>query len=122
MLKQLRFYIAIFVLVFIVAAPVSFAANYFTQSGGKLSRGASNIVASIGEIPKTMERHIERGKLFSVIFVGPAEGIFQMGRRAIVGSYEVGTFWIPQKPILKPMSPSIQDYLDEKFDPEIDAP
>ncbi|MBI4357744.1 MAG: exosortase system-associated protein, TIGR04073 family [Candidatus Omnitrophica bacterium] len=98
--------------------------NYFSRSGEKFGRGATNVVFSPLEILKSMERGLEMDQAYRAVLIGPFRGIFNMIGHAFVGTYEMVTFWIPQDPILKPtyVYPGLKEYLHEKNDPRVDAP
>ena len=98
--------------------------NYFKRSGEKLGRGAFNIVFSPLEITKAMESDFEEGQPYKMFFLAPIEGVLKTGGRILVGTYEVATFIIPQKPILKPayITPNIQEYTEAKHESKTDRP
>ena len=92
--------------------------NYAKRSAGKFGRGVTNIVFSEAEIFTSFEKGIEAGDAYKLFLIAPVRGVAWMLGRALVGVYEVATFWVPQKPILKPpyFSSNIQEYLKENND------
>ncbi|MBU1084694.1 MAG: exosortase system-associated protein, TIGR04073 family [Candidatus Omnitrophota bacterium] len=61
----------------------------------KLGRGAANIVTCGFEIPKGFMDQYEKSGIFAGLSAGVCVGIFKAIRRALVGVYEVGTFFVP---------------------------
>ena len=125
MRREILKYVAkILVLSFVLSRPVWSADGYFNRSGEKFGRGVVNIAFSGLEIPKSIEEGIENDQPYKTVLVNPVHGVFSMLGRVLVGAYEVTTFWIPQRPILKPpyVMPGIRDYLKEKYDAEGDSP
>jgi putative exosortase-associated protein (TIGR04073 family) len=98
--------------------------NYFKRSTEKLGRGMYNIVFSPLEITKAIESDFEEGQPYKMVFLAPMEGILKTGGRILVGTYEVATFIIPQKPILEPayITPNIQEYTEAKHESKTDRP
>jgi putative exosortase-associated protein (TIGR04073 family) len=98
--------------------------NYFQRSSQKFARGAVNVASSPLEILRGVEEDFETAQPVKTVFLGPLKGIFMTTGRALVGSYEMATFFIPHGPILKPdhMSSSIKEYLAEKNEVENDGP
>ncbi|MBI4372475.1 MAG: exosortase system-associated protein, TIGR04073 family, partial [Candidatus Omnitrophica bacterium] len=108
----------------VLSAPLWAGDSYWGRSGQKLGRGVTNIVFSPVEIPKAIEDGIQKDETYKILLVNPVRGIFSMFGRILVGAYEVVTFWIPQKPILKPayIAPTIREYLKEKNVDKNDGP
>jgi putative exosortase-associated protein (TIGR04073 family) len=106
------------VVLLLAALPASRAdvkENYFERSGDKFTRGLSNVVFSFNDFLKPFEQNIQRDQMNRAIIASPFEGIFRMLGRTFVGIYEIGTFMIPQNPILNPayQQVGIEEYMME---------
>ena len=87
-------YLAVTCLVIILL--ISFASvSYADDALIKLGRGLANVATAPFEVFKGMGDATKEDGIIAGFTVGLFKGIFNMGRRATVGVYEVGTFPIP---------------------------
>ena len=87
-------YLAVTCLVIILL--VSFASTVIADDAiTKLGRGVANVATSPFEVFKGMGDVTKEDGIIAGFTVGLFKGIFNMGKRATVGVYEVGTFPIP---------------------------
>ncbi len=92
------------------------AANYTTYGlgvGNKLAHGAANTITGIAEVPKSMlmetnEKGLGYG-LTTGLFIGIADGV----GRSLAGVADLGTFFIPSKPLVSP-GYAWQDYRSQQ--------
>ena len=102
----------IIVIVLLLATAVSVQAD---NALDKLGRGAANVVTSPFEISKNMGDAKTEDGIFASLTVGLFKGIFDFGKRAVVGVYEIVTFPIPipadYKPILTDPEYFLEGYL-----------
>ena len=82
-----------------VLSSVSFADNALT----KLGRGTANVVTSPFEITKNMGEVKEKDGIFAGLTTGLFKGIFDTGKRLVVGVYEIATFPLPLPSGYKPI-------------------
>ena len=110
--------IVLFLVGFGQEARCFFLSNYAKRSFEKLGRGFTNVAFAPVDIGHSMERSVEKGEFYPLFFIAPARGIAWMMGRILVGTYEIATFWVPQKPILKPpyFKPDIRGYFNETND------
>ena len=93
-------------------------AEYFARTGEKLGRGVVNLTGFPVEITKAYEKDVREDHFYKLLLVSPMRGLANGLKRLAVGVYEVGTFWIPQGPILKPayITPDIKEFFSENAD------
>ncbi|GAB4357102.1 MAG: hypothetical protein Kow0060_10250 [Methylohalobius crimeensis] len=84
--------------------------NYGAKAGRKLGMGAANIVTSWLEVPKTMINTYNQTNFIFGITGGFAKGLLNTGGRAITGTIDVLTFYVPTKPV--PQPPMVWDNFD----------
>lgn len=116
--------VAVFIVFRVFSAEAWASDNYFNRSGEKLARGVTNIVFSPMEIFKSIEDDFLHDQIPRMITVAPFEGILRMFGRVLVGCYETATFYVPQKPILKPayVFQNLPEYAKSSSDVKLDAP
>ena len=100
----------VFIFVFLVAS-VSYSDDALT----KLGRGVANVATAPFEIFKGMGAASKEDGIIAGFTVGLFKGIFNMGKRATVGVYEVGTFPIPLPGHYEPLIDN-PEYFFEKDD------
>ena len=86
--------------------------SYPARIGGKLSNGLANAVTGIAEIPKTVMITKRKEVLTYAATAGVMIGMVHMVTRTLSCAYDVATFIIPTKPIVRP------DYVWQNFDQE----
>ena len=71
----------------------------------KLGRGMANVITSPIEIPNQVQRAANLDGAWAGFTIGPVKGVFMTAVRAVVGVYEIATFFVPVPrnygPILK---------------------
>lgn len=80
----------------------------------KLSRGLANVVLCVGEIPNQMFQQAYRTSPITGVFVGAGKGLIKGGKRLMIGTWEVLTFFHPTKNYYQPyIQPEVvfQEYL-----------
>lgn len=104
---------AILIITAILLAPAAFV--HADNALDKLGRGTANVVTSPFEISKNMGDAKETDGMLAGLTVGLFKGIFDFGKRALVGVYEIATFPIPipadYKPILTDPEYFLEGYL-----------
>ena len=78
----------------------------------KLGRGAANVITSPFEISKNMGDAKEESGIFASLTTGLLKGIFDFGKRAVVGVYEIVTFPVPVPADYKPILTDPEYFLD----------
>ena len=76
--------------------------DYTDRSFDKLGRGLHDVVFCLGEIPYQMGQKRREHGVYGAMTSGFFSGIHHTALRAVVGIYEIATFYIPQEPILDP--------------------
>lgn len=76
--------------------------SYIATVGEKFGTGASNTVACLVEIPKTMYTSSQRDGWASGLTLGFFKGFLNTLGRALFGMTDMLTFMIPTKPMLAP--------------------
>lgn len=116
MKKTMRTFLA--ALAVFLLLPGILHAEYFGRAGEKLGRGVVNVTWFPVEITKAYEQDIREDHFYKLFLVSPARGLFNGLKRLTVGVYEIGTFFIPQDPIVKPayIMPGIKDFFSENAD------
>jgi len=76
--------------------------NALDLSVQKLGRGIYNVLFSEMELLQNVAQETADDGIPSGLTIGVVRGIQKTLTRAIVGTYEISTFTVPQGPILKP--------------------
>ena len=87
-----------FALIIVLTVPAQAAGQggeMLKGSGEKLKRGALNIVDAVCEIPATMVRNGKEEGVLSGLTKGTLLGVIYAAGRAVVGAFEIGTFFLP---------------------------
>jgi putative exosortase-associated protein (TIGR04073 family) len=88
-----------------ISSEAAVAASYTTYGlgvGNKLAHGAANTVTGIAEVPKSMLMETEDKGLGYGLTTGLLTGITYGVGRSLAGVADLGTFFVPAKPLVSP--------------------
>ena len=107
--NQFRVKLITTVFIFFIFAGVSSAnaalegyIDYAGRSFEKLGRGLHDVVFCLGEIPYQMAQKNQEHGVFRAMTTGFLSGLDHTALRAVIGVFEIVTFYVPQEPILNP--------------------
>ena len=86
----------------VLSADLEIKKPYTDQISEKLGRGIVNIALSPVEITRNVEAEVDKDQPQAAATTGVLKGVFRMVKRIFVGTFEIATFYVPSKPIMKP--------------------
>ncbi|MFW5996612.1 MAG: exosortase system-associated protein, TIGR04073 family [Verrucomicrobiota bacterium] len=105
----------VFTLAFVgaIVASMNVSAANFTEDGGvidnaanQLGRGISNVAFGIFEVPANIYETTKNEGDAAGATTGVLTGLLRFGTREVVGVFEIVTFPVGMKPIIKPAYPT----------------
>jgi putative exosortase-associated protein (TIGR04073 family) len=91
-------------------------ADAVDDSMRQLGRGISNIAVGVIEIPESVLEVQEQDGEVAAITYGTLRGIWRFGVREVVGVFEVVTFPVRFKPIVRPEFPARNGVINTVFE------
>ena len=76
--------------------------SFYSAPFERLNSGFMNMVTGPLEVPYQFKEEIKRTNWITGLLPGVVRGVTWFALREVVGAFEIGTFWLPLKPLLQP--------------------